>query len=184
MRWLVLALAAVLLVPAPAGAQQAWAKAYEDGVELFEKGGNDALAEQKLIEARNHPRAPKQSRRANFSSVVYRPFIPDFYLGLIYARSNRAKQAQDFLERAVRDELVKPDDRANYALAQTSLQRIRDEQTRVGRQRRAADPAGGGRAAAGEPDPAAGQLDDDADQSRHAAGQHHHARPRSARCRP
>ena len=31
----------------------------------------------------------------------------------------------------IRDELVKPDDRANYALAQTSLQRIRDEQTRL-----------------------------------------------------
>ncbi|MEO5823693.1 MAG: hypothetical protein ABIT71_24575 [Vicinamibacteraceae bacterium] len=130
MRWLVLALAAVLLVPAGASAQQAWAKAYEDGVDLFEKG-NLALAEQKLIEARDHARAPKQSRRANFSSVVYRPFIPDFYLGVIYARTGRNKQAQDLLERALRDELVKQDDKANFALATTSLQRVRDEQTRL-----------------------------------------------------
>src|SRR5207342_1171471 len=72
MRWLVLTLAAVLLVPAAAGAQQAWVKAYEDGVEAFQKGDNDALAEQKLIDARE--KGPKQSRRHNFSSVVFRPF--------------------------------------------------------------------------------------------------------------
>ena len=70
MRALVLALAVVLALPAAAGAQRAWAKAYEDGVEAFKKG-NDALAEQKLIEAREHERAPKQSRRAHFSSVVF-----------------------------------------------------------------------------------------------------------------
>ena len=53
MRWLVLTLAAVLALPAAAGAQVAWAKAYEEGIEAFEKG-NDALAEQKFIEARDH----------------------------------------------------------------------------------------------------------------------------------
>ena len=51
MRWLVLTLAAVLALPAAAGAQVAWAKAYEEGVEAFQKG-NDALAEPKLTEAR------------------------------------------------------------------------------------------------------------------------------------
>ena len=130
MRWLVPTLAAVLLVPAAAVAQQAWATAYRDGVQAFESG-NLAIAEQKMIEARDHPRAPKQSRRANFSSVDYRPFIPDFYLGVIYARQGRHRQAQDFLERALRDELVKQDDKANYALATSTLQRSRDEQTRL-----------------------------------------------------
>ena len=63
----------------------AWANAYEDGVEAFKKG-NDALAEQKFKEARDHQRAPKQSRKANFSSASsIEPFIPDFYLGVIYA---------------------------------------------------------------------------------------------------
>jgi tetratricopeptide (TPR) repeat protein len=128
MRWLVVTLAAVLLVPAAAGAQQAWVKAYEDGIELFEKGGNDALAEQKLVEARD--KGPKQSRRHNYHSVVFRPFIPDFYLGLIYVRTGRLKQGQDLLERALRDQLVKPDDKT-YPLAQASLQRVRDEQTRL-----------------------------------------------------
>jgi tetratricopeptide (TPR) repeat protein len=130
MRWLVLTLAAVLALPAAAGAQVAWAKAYEEGVEAFQKG-NDALAEAKLTEARNHSRAPKQSRKALFSSVDYRAFIPDYYLGVIYARQGRHKQAQDFLERALRDELVKPEDRASYAMATSSLQRARDEQTRL-----------------------------------------------------
>jgi tetratricopeptide (TPR) repeat protein len=128
MRWLVVTLAAVLLVPAAAGAQQAWAKAYEDGVEAFQKG-NDALAESKLIEARE--KGPKQSRRHNFSSVVFRPFIPDFYLGVIYARQGRYKEAQALLERAINDGLVKDDDKVNYALATGSLQRARDEQTRL-----------------------------------------------------
>jgi tetratricopeptide (TPR) repeat protein len=128
MRWLVLALAAVLLVPAAADAQQAWVKAYEDGVKEFQRG-NDALAEAKLIEARD--KGPKQSRRHNFSSVVYRPFIPDFYLGVIYARTGRHRQAQPLLERALRDELVKPDDDANFALANSSLQKIRDDQARL-----------------------------------------------------
>ena len=86
---------------------------------------------QKLTEARNHSRAPKQSRKALFSSVDYRAFIPDYYLGVIYARQGRHKQAQEFLERALRDELVKQEDRANYALATSSLQRARDEQTRL-----------------------------------------------------
>jgi len=66
MRALVLALVAVLALPTAAGAQVDWARAYEEGVDAFKKG-NDALAEQKLIEARDHKRAPKQSRRANFS---------------------------------------------------------------------------------------------------------------------
>ena len=130
MRWLVLTLAAVLALPAAADAQVAWAKAYEEGVEAFQKG-NDALAEAKLTEARNHSRAPKQSRKALFSSVDYRAFIPDYYLGIIYARQGRHKQAQEFLERALRDELVKPEDKANYALATSSLERARDEQTRL-----------------------------------------------------
>jgi tetratricopeptide (TPR) repeat protein len=130
MRWLVLALAAVLVVPAPASAQQAWVVAYKDGVELFEKANNDALAEQRLIEARE--KGPKQSRRHNFSSVDYRPFIPDFYLGLIYVRTGRVKQGQEYIERAIRDGLVKPDDKT-YALASTALDRVRDEQARLAR---------------------------------------------------
>ena len=68
MRWLALTLAAVLALPAAAAAQVDWARAYKDAVDAFKKG-NDALAEQKFKEARDHPRAPKQSRKRNFSSA-------------------------------------------------------------------------------------------------------------------
>ena len=130
MRWLVLTFAAVLALPASAVAQVEWARDYEQALDAFKKG-NDSLAEQKFKEARDHKRAPKQSRNANYYSLVYKPFIPDFYLGVIYARQGHHKQAQEYLERALRDELVKQEDRANYALATSSLQRARDEQTRL-----------------------------------------------------
>ena len=130
MRMLTLALAVVLALPTAAAAQRDFVRAYKDGEDAFKKG-NDALAEQKFKEARDHPRAPKQSRKANLAGVVFEPFIPDFYLGVIYARQGRHKLAQEYLERALRDELVKQDDRANFALASSSLERARDEQTRL-----------------------------------------------------
>ncbi len=89
MRWLVLTLAAVLALPAAAGAQVAWAKAYEDGVEAFQKG-NDALAEQKLIEAtRSFARAEAVAEGQLFSSVVYRAVHP----GLLPGRDLRRARA-------------------------------------------------------------------------------------------
>ena len=136
MRWLVLTLAAVLALPAAAGAQVAWAKAYEEGVEAFKKG-NDALAEQKLIEARDHSRAPKQSRKATFSSVVIRPFIPDFYLGVI-ARAAAATRGRSRSSSACSPTSWSPKGTGpSSTLATASLQRARDEQSalrsRVGR---------------------------------------------------
>jgi tetratricopeptide (TPR) repeat protein len=126
MRVLALALAAVLLLPASAVAQREFIRAYKDGEEAYRKG-NDALAEQKFNEARSHSRAPKQSRKANLSGNFFEPFVPDLYLGLIYARTGRHREAQEFLERAIRDELVTPGQRAEYALATSSLERAREQ---------------------------------------------------------
>ena len=119
MRALVLALAAFLALPSAAAAQVAWAKAYEVGIKAFEDG-NYALAEQKLVEARDHPRAPDQSRRANFSSVDYRPFVPDLYLGVIAARRGRHAEAKQTLERMLK--LITSGERKEYALATGALQ--------------------------------------------------------------
>ena len=130
MRATVLFLAAVLL-PAPAAAQLAWARDYDDGVELFKKGTNDALAEQKLIQAREHPRAPDQSRKATWSSTYIKPFIPDYYLGLIAERRGEYAKAQRLLEGAIKQGLVTPGDRADYAAATASLQRARDGEARL-----------------------------------------------------
>lgn len=131
MRATVLALAALLVLPASAGAQQAWVKDYQDGVELFEKGSNDALAEQKLVQARDHRRAPKQSRRANFSGLFQEPFIPDYYLGLIAARRGEYTKAERLLQGALDAKLVVPGDKKEYAAATSTLQRVRDEQSRL-----------------------------------------------------
>ena len=119
MRALVLALAALLALPSAAVAQVAWAKAYEVGIKAFEDG-NYALAEQKLVEARDHPRAPDQSRRANFSSVDFRPFVPDLYLGVIAARRGRHAEAKQILERTLK--LITSGERKEYALATGALQ--------------------------------------------------------------
>jgi hypothetical protein len=121
MRALVIALAAVLSLPALAGAQPAWAKLYDDGVKEFNKG-NYALAEQKLMEARSNDRAPKRQRRDHaFSSVDYRPYIPDYYLGLIAARQGKHAQAKALLEGAIRQQLVTPKERADFAAAQDAI---------------------------------------------------------------
>jgi tetratricopeptide (TPR) repeat protein len=126
MRALVLALAALLALPAAAAAQRDFVSAYKDGEDAFKKG-NDALAEQKFKEARSHPRAPRQSRKANLAGVVFEPFIPDYYLGVIAARQGRYQEAATLLEGALRDGLITEKQRAEYALATSSLERARDQ---------------------------------------------------------
>jgi tetratricopeptide (TPR) repeat protein len=130
MRALMLALAFLVALPAGAVAQQDWAKAYDDGKELYEKG-NYALAEQKMIEAREHRRAPKQSRRANFSSVLFKPFIPDYYLGLIAAKQGQYQKAERYLQSALDQKLITEGDRADYTLATSTLLRAREEQAKL-----------------------------------------------------
>jgi hypothetical protein len=126
MRALVLALAVVLALPTAAAAQRDFVRAYKDGEDAFKKG-NDALAEQKFKEARDHPRAPKQSRKANLAGVVFEPFIPDYYLGVIAARQGRHQEARALLEGALRDGLVTESQRTEFALATSSLERARDQ---------------------------------------------------------
>jgi hypothetical protein len=121
MRALVLALAAVLTFPAFAGAQQRWVQNYDDGVAAF-KQGNFALAEAKLLEAKNDDRAPKnQTRKHAFSGIALRPYIPDYYLGLIAARNGQHAKAKALLEYAIAKELVTPKERSDYAAAQDAI---------------------------------------------------------------
>lgn len=130
MRVLALAFAAVLLLPASAVAQREFVKDYKDGVEAFKKG-NDALAQQKFEEARDHPRAPKkQGRKVNLSGNFLEPFIPDYYLGVIAVRQGRFREGEALLERALRDELITQGQRDEFTVANASLERAR-EQTRL-----------------------------------------------------
>jgi hypothetical protein len=121
MRALVLALAAVLTLPALAGAQQRWVQAYDDGVKLYEQG-NYALAEIKLLEAKGDSRAPKtQTRKHAFSSIALRPYIPDYYLGMIAARQGQHAKAKALLEGAIAAGLVTAKERNDYAAAQDAI---------------------------------------------------------------
>jgi hypothetical protein len=128
MRVLALALAALLLLPASAVAQREFIRDYKDGEELFKKGNNDALAEQKFKDARDHPRAPKkQGRKVNLSGNFLEPFIPDYYLGVIAIRQGRYREGEELLTRALRDELITESQRTEFALASASLARAREQ---------------------------------------------------------
>ena len=120
-------------------------------------------------------RRSNRGRARFFRRWTIAPFIPDYYLGVIYARQGRHKQAQEYLERALRDELVKQEDRTNYALATSSLQRARDEQTRVASNITAELPAGvppSRRPRRPQPPPAT--TDRHADQPDHTDAVEHH----------
>jgi hypothetical protein len=124
MRALILAFATLLAVPPAAIAQRDWARAYEDGKKAFERN-NCTVAESKMLEARET--GPKQNRKHNWSSVVYRPFIPDYYLGLCAAQQGQYQKAERYLDNAIKQELVTQDDRKEYALATSTLLKAREE---------------------------------------------------------
>jgi tetratricopeptide (TPR) repeat protein len=76
------------------GAQQSnlrWYDAYDRGIAAV-KEGNWKLAEQLLTDAK--ARGPRQqSARTLFYGDTYRPFVPDYYLGIVYLRTDRADEA-------------------------------------------------------------------------------------------
>ena len=125
MRTLILALVALLALPPAALAQRDWARAYEEGKEAFDRG-NCSVAESKMLEARETG-PPKQSRRHNWSSVVYKPFIPDYYLGICAAKQGQYQKAERYLQSALDQKLIVEGDRKEYALATSTLVQARDE---------------------------------------------------------
>ena len=123
MRLPCLPLVVVLLLPASAVAQERWVRAYNDGVRAFEQG-NMAVAEAKLKEARELN--PRQGRRVTFSSIDIRPYIPDYYLGLIAARNGRHSEAIALLEKAIAAGLVTEGQRNEDAAATGAMAKARD----------------------------------------------------------
>lgn len=168
MRVGVLTLLAALLLPLPASAQQAWVRAYREGVAAFEDG-NYALAEQKLKEARDDRLAPReQSRRANFSGMFFEPFIPDYYLGIIAARRGRHAEAVRLLEGALAKGLITESQREEYKLAMTHLSRARDEVARLARARDTRP--GAGSATSARPAPSGSSAGGNTSTTREGAG--------------
>ncbi len=115
MRLACLTLVALYLLAAPAAAQPAWVIAYEQGVEAFNRG-NDAVAETKLLEARE--RGPRQSRKASFGGLNLAPFIPDYYLGLIAARTGRHAEGIRLLEGALAQGLISQREEREFTACQ------------------------------------------------------------------
>ena len=128
MRLACLTLVALYLLAAPAAAQPAWVIAYEQGVEAFNRG-NDAVAETKLLEARE--RGPRQSRKASFGGLNLAPFIPDYYLGLIAARTGRHAEGIRLLEGALAQGLISQREEREFQLANAAITKAREDAARV-----------------------------------------------------
>jgi tetratricopeptide (TPR) repeat protein len=86
-----LPLALVLLLwQAPASAQ--WYRDYEDGIRAVQQR-QWGTAEAKLAAAKRSPDAPPPGRTVNWRSQIFRPFLPDFYLAVVYRNTGRDQQA-------------------------------------------------------------------------------------------
>ena len=87
-------------------AQEGWMQAYQDGLDAYKK--NDlATAEQRFKEALRLD--PRQARRKRFYSNIVNEYVPEYYLALIYARTNRAAEAQKLRESLAAAKLITAD---------------------------------------------------------------------------
>jgi hypothetical protein len=85
------ALMVSMAVPATARQAQRWYDAYEQGVQAVKRGDWTA-AERLLAQAKST--GPKPARRAFTYGDNYIAFFPDYWLGVVYLRSNRSAQAE------------------------------------------------------------------------------------------
>ncbi|HEY2433920.1 MAG TPA: hypothetical protein VGI12_14690 [Vicinamibacterales bacterium] len=106
---LLAALAWLCLGAGVPSAEAQWYKTYEAGVKAV-KDQNWAEAEKKLAqsveEARKDGRSPGAS--VLWYSQIRKPFVPDLYLAIVYAHTNKPAEANAALERAAR--LLKAND--------------------------------------------------------------------------
>ena len=112
MRWLVLALAAVLALPAVAGAQEDWAQGLRGRRRGLREGQRRARRAEADRGPRRHAQAPKQARRATFSGVDIRPVHPGLLPGRrsppARAATSRPRRSS---KRVLTNKLVTPGDR-------------------------------------------------------------------------
>ncbi len=95
-QWIVTSMAALCLSASAVGvAAQAtrWYDEYDRALKAIAAKPPDwATAETALLAART--RGPAQGPRVMFPGEIYKPFIPDYYLGVVYLNSGRASQAE------------------------------------------------------------------------------------------
>lgn len=101
--------ALLLSLSIPASAQQAlrWYDAYQQGVRAVQQGDWGA-AERLLLQAKEM--GPQPGRRVFTYGDSYIPFLPDYYLGLVYLRSNRSAQAENFFQLVRKQNVITPKD--------------------------------------------------------------------------
>lgn len=91
-----------------AGAQELFYQAYEEGIRAFEAGQLDVAA-QRMRRALELDSA--QNRQKRFYGMTFRPYIPEFYLGLIAARQKEYQRALDYFQRIEQAGLLRKGDR-------------------------------------------------------------------------
>ena len=91
-----------------AGAQELFYQAYEEGIRAFDAGQLDVAA-QRMRRALELDSA--QNRQKRFYGMTFRPYIPEFYLGLIAARQKEYQRALDYFQRIEKAGLLRKGDK-------------------------------------------------------------------------
>lgn len=91
----------------PAEAQEPFYQVYEDAIKAF-TSGDLVLAEGKFRRALELD--GRQSRQKRYYGVIFKPYIPEYYLGLIAIRQQQYQRGIDYLARVERAGLVKKGD--------------------------------------------------------------------------
>ena len=92
-QWIVTSMAALCLCAGAAAQSTRWYDEYDRALKaIAAKPADWATAEAALLAART--RGPAQGPRVGFPGEIYKPFIPDYYLGVVYLNTGRASQAE------------------------------------------------------------------------------------------
>jgi hypothetical protein len=104
-------------------ATQRWYDTYDEGIKAVQ-AGDWATAEQRLLAARS--RGPKPGRRVLRYGSFYGPFLPDYYLGIVYLNTGRPQEAEAEFAKVKTQELIGPKDPENSAFQNYSQQATAD----------------------------------------------------------
>ncbi|HQX80991.1 MAG TPA: hypothetical protein PKW63_04495 [Vicinamibacterales bacterium] len=92
-QWIVTSMAALCLCAGAAAQSTRWYDEYDRALKaIAAKPADWATAETALLAART--RGPAQGPRVGFPGEIYKPFIPDYYLGVVYLNTGRAADAE------------------------------------------------------------------------------------------
>lgn len=92
-QWIVTSMAALCLCTTAAAQATRWYDEYDRALKsIASKPPDWKSAEAALLAARS--RGPAPGPRVMFPGEIYKPFIPDYYLGVVYLNTGRASEAE------------------------------------------------------------------------------------------